>query len=175
MSVRFYELLAVRAKQTAIFNEKESACSKMQHEKLAGTVLWSQRSTEPRLQMLEAGQYLKKCNSSAPHPRMWFGAGKTAGPNLKKKIMLRHRSFVTLHIVFHTSKFGEQTVTCTLRHCALTSSTDLQTLYLQILCKIFCTLQAQRRREFFKLHVTSFTRMLSEPLTLPENRRYRIP
>ena len=116
--------------------------------------------------MLEVGQYLKKCNSSAPHPRMWFGAGKTAGPNLKKKVMLRHRSFVTLHIVFHTSE-----VRRTDRYVHITALwsdviTDLHTLYLQVLCKIFCTLQAQRRREIFKLHATSFTCMLSEPVTI---------
>jgi len=32
MSVHFYELLAVRAKQVATFNEKESTCSTRQHE-----------------------------------------------------------------------------------------------------------------------------------------------
>jgi hypothetical protein len=32
MPVHFYELLAVRAKQAAIFSEKKSACSKGQHE-----------------------------------------------------------------------------------------------------------------------------------------------
>jgi hypothetical protein len=51
---------------------------------------------------------------------------------------------------FILPKFSEQTVTCTLRQRGLTSSTDLHTLYLQILCKIFCTLQAQQRREIFK-------------------------
>jgi len=118
--------------------------------KLAGAVWWSQRSTEPRLQMLEAGQYLKKYNSSAPRPRIWFGAGKTAGPNLKRKIMLRHRSFVTLHIVFHTSEVRR--TDCYVHITALWSDVINWSTYavLTDLCKIFCTLQAQRRREIFK-------------------------
>jgi hypothetical protein len=166
MSVHFYKLPAVRAKQAAIFNEKESACSKRQHENSQEQSCGASVAPNQGYRCWNRVNILK---SATPPPRTpECGLAQERPQDLTSK----RKSCCDIDHLWHSTsfftlpKFGEQTVTCTLRHCGLTSSTDLHTLYLQILCKIFRTLQAQWRREIFKLHATSFTCMLSEPVTI---------